>query len=241
MTAARMVRSLTDTRPQTLVMPLPQPSAVGRPRVPRPPRREGRCWAVPLAAIAIVVLVAIVVAALLPAQLVASKDVERDGEAVSEETPYAVVPASVQPVADRVSYADLGADVAVDTDPDGRVFFVTVSRTGAVGARLARRRGPAGRALHDRRGEVRHADAVAAAHDRPADDAHVQPGRPVRRPHSCAGYDPELVPGPVQIEQMLCLDIEGNAVPSTSPAPTNSRSATRSSPSTARRSTRSTT
>ena len=81
------------------------------------PRRDRRCS--PSSTI--------VVAALLPASLVASKDVERDGETVSEDTPYAVVPASVQAVADRVSYAELGADVAVDTDPDGRVFFVTVS------------------------------------------------------------------------------------------------------------------
>src|SRR5262245_7656501 len=114
MIAARMVRSLTDTRPQTLVMPPPQPSAVAPPARPRPPRREGRYWAVPLVAIAIVILVGIVIAALLPAQLVAHKDVDRNGTAVSEETPFAIVPASVQPVADRVSYRDLGADVAVD-------------------------------------------------------------------------------------------------------------------------------
>jgi hypothetical protein len=94
--------------------------------LPRPPRREGRYWAIPLAAVAIVILVLVVVVALLPAQLVAHKNVDRDGTAVSEDTPYAVVPASVQPVADRVSYRDLGADIAVDLDPDGSVFFVTV-------------------------------------------------------------------------------------------------------------------
>ena len=72
-------------------------------------------------------LVAIVVLALLPARLVASKDVDVDGQTIDEPTPYALVPASVQAVADRVSYEEAGADVAVDTDPDGRVFFVTVS------------------------------------------------------------------------------------------------------------------
>jgi Lon-like protease len=183
-------------------MPPPQPSAVGRPAVPRPPRREGRYWAIPLAVIAIVVLVSIVVAALLPAQLVAHKDVDRNGTAVSEETPYAVVPASAQPVADRVSYRDLSADVAVDLDPDGRVFFVTVRDPAQsvlgwlvaedlpdvrfmtyeekYGARTPSQQRTV--ALHDMRTSSQVAQYVALQR---------------------AGYDPELVPGPVQIGELL--------------------------------------
>jgi PDZ domain-containing protein len=183
-------------------MPPPQPSALGRPAVPRPPRREGRYWAVPLAAIAIVVLISIVIAALLPAQFVAHKDVPRDGTAVSEETPYAVVPASVQAVADRVSYRDLGADVAVDVDPDGRVFFVTVRdpAQSVLGWFVAEdlpdvrfmtyeekygTRTPSQQrtiALQDMRTASQDAQFVAL---------------------SLAGYEPELVPGPVQIRQVF--------------------------------------
>ena len=208
MIAARMVRSLTDTQPQTLVTPLPQPAAADRQAHPRPPRRRRGLWGVPLAAISLLVLVAIVVAALLPARLVASKDVERDGEAVSEDTPYAVVPASVQAVADRVSYADLGADVAVDTDPDGRVFFVTVSEPAqsVLGWWVAEDE-PEIRFLtnEEKFGSQTPSQRRTVALQMMRTSSQVAQYVAL----TLAGYDPELVPGPVQIEQMLCLDIDG--------------------------------
>jgi PDZ domain-containing protein len=180
----------------------PQSSAVGTVAVPRPLGRGSRYWAVPLAAAAFVIVVAIVVTALLPAKLVAHKDVDRDGTAVSEETPYAVVPASVQAVADRVSYRDLGADVAVDLDPDGRVFFVTVRdpAQSVLGWFVAEdvpdvrfmtyeekygTRTPSQQrtiALHMMRTSSQVAQYVAL---------------------QLAGFDPELVPGPVQIGELL--------------------------------------
>jgi hypothetical protein len=83
---------------------------------------------VPFAVVSILVLGLIAVTALLPAKLVADKPVEdADGNVTDVETPYALVPAAAQPVADRVSYGDLADDISVDTDPDGRVYFVTVS------------------------------------------------------------------------------------------------------------------
>jgi PDZ domain-containing protein len=153
------------------------------------------------------VLVVIVVAALVPSRLVASKDVQRDGESASEATPYAVVPASVQAVADRVSYADLGDGVAVDPEMDGRVFFVTVSEPAqsALGWWIARD-DPAVRFLT-------HEEKFGT--QTPAQRRTI--GLQMMRTSSqvaqyvaltLAGYEPELVPGPVQIEQMLCLDIE---------------------------------
>jgi PDZ domain-containing protein len=159
-------------------------------------------WAVPLAALAILVLVAIVVGALLPAQLVASKDVERDGTAVSEDTPYAVVPASVQAVADRVSYADLGADVAVDLDPDGRVYFVTV-------------RDPAqsvlGWFVAEDLPDVRFLTYEEKYGTRTPSQQRTIALQMMRSSSEVAqyvalelaGYDPELVPGPVQIAELL--------------------------------------
>jgi PDZ domain-containing protein len=85
-----------------------------------------------LLVVAMLVLVTIAVAALLPARLVASKDVtDADGATHDEPTPYALVPAAAQPVAGRVSYDDVAssalAGVDIDTHPDGRVYFVTVS------------------------------------------------------------------------------------------------------------------
>ena len=207
MTAARMVRSLTDTRQQTLVTPLPLPTAPApNPRV-RPPSRRRRLWAVPLAAIAVFALVAIVVAALLPAGLVASKDVERDGETVSEDTPYAVVPASVQAVADRVSYAELGADVAVDTDLDGRVFFVTVSEPAqSVLGWLVGRNEPEIRFLttEEKFGTQTPSQRRTIGLQMMRTSSQVAQYVAL----TLAGYDPELVPGTVQIEQLLCLDIQ---------------------------------
>ena len=208
MIAARMVRSLTDTRQQTLVTPLPLPAAAEVASPPRPPRPGRRLWAIPLAALALLVLVTIVVAALLPASLVASKDVERDGETVSEDTPYAVVPASVQAVADRVSYAELGADVAVDTDPDGRVFFVTVSEPAqsVLGWWVARNE-PEIRFLtsEEKFGSQTPSQRRTIALQMMRTSSQVAQYVAL----TLAGYEPEQVPGPVQIEQMLCLDIEG--------------------------------
>ena len=104
--------------------PTPAAPTRGRPR----PLRTSAPWGIPFAAVSIVVLTFIAVVALLPAKLVADKPVEdADGEVADVETPYALVPAAAQPVAERVSYGDLADDISVDTDLDGRVFFVTVS------------------------------------------------------------------------------------------------------------------
>ena len=210
MIAARMVRSLTDTQAQTLVTPLPRPAAADLPAPPPPPpsdRRRG-LWGVPLAALAILVLVAIIVAALLPAQLVAHKDVERDGTTVSEDTPYAIVPASVQAVADRVSYSASGADVSVDADLDGRVFFVTVSEPAqsVLGWWVARDE-PEVHFLtsEEKFGSQTPSQRRTIALQMMRTSSQVAQYVALSR----AGYDPELVPGPVQIEQLLCLDIDG--------------------------------
>jgi PDZ domain-containing protein len=145
---------------------------------------------------------------MLPARLVASKDVERDGDVVEEPTPYARVPATVNAVADRVSYEAAGADVTIDTDLDGRVFFVTVSeppqsvlghwvserepeidfltREEKFGSQTPSQRRTAG--LQMMRTSSQVAQYVAL---------------------TLAGYEPELVPGAVQIEYLQCLQIDG--------------------------------
>lgn len=105
----------------------PPMAAPGRGRSARP-LQAGRPWGVPFAVASILVLATVAVLALLPAKLVAEKPVEdADGNVTNVETPYALVPAAAEPVADRVSYGELADDISVDTDLDGRVFFVTVS------------------------------------------------------------------------------------------------------------------
>jgi Lon-like protease len=75
-------------------------------------------------------LVVIAVTALLPASLVAEKkvaDPANPDAKVNEATPYARVPASAQPVSDRISFGELQGVAKVDEDRRGDVYFVTIS------------------------------------------------------------------------------------------------------------------
>jgi PDZ domain-containing protein len=75
-------------------------------------------------------LLVVAVTALLPASLVADKQVadpaNPDAE-VEEATPYARVPAAAQPVSDRISFGELRGVANVDEDRRGDFYFVTIS------------------------------------------------------------------------------------------------------------------
>jgi PDZ domain-containing protein len=119
------VRSLIDTQDQTLTPPSRPPAGTAR-----PPRPGHRWWAVPLAGLGLVTLLVIAVTALLPASLVADKEVADPTNPdlrVVEATPYARVPASAQPVADRVSFGQLEGIADLDEDRRGDFYFVTIS------------------------------------------------------------------------------------------------------------------
>jgi Lon-like protease len=85
---------------------------------------RNRWWAWLLAVLGIGVLAAIGVASLLPSSLVSSKVDKRTGEA--EPTPYALTPASADPVNDRIAFGDLPAGVE-RYEPDNSFYFVTVT------------------------------------------------------------------------------------------------------------------
>jgi PDZ domain-containing protein len=72
----------------------------------------------------LIVLVAVAVSSVLPAEWVASKENTRLG--VEQGTPFARTPASAQPVDDRIVFGDLG-DLAEQYPPDGDIYFVTVT------------------------------------------------------------------------------------------------------------------
>jgi PDZ domain-containing protein len=84
----------------------------------------------PLAGLGIATLVVVAVAALLPASLVADKEVadpaDPDGQVV-EATPYARVPASAQRVDDRISFGQLEGVADIDENRRGDIYFVTIS------------------------------------------------------------------------------------------------------------------
>jgi Lon-like protease len=119
-----MVTSVIDTQPETL-----PPDLRGDPGTPLLPSRRHRWWAVPLAAMAIVLLLAISLTSVLSASLTAEKLVPSEADPaveVLEATPYARVPAAAEPVDDRVSFGELEGVVEVDEDRTGSIYFVTI-------------------------------------------------------------------------------------------------------------------
>ena len=123
--AIRTVRSLIDTQEETI-----PPTTTRVPATAVPPRSSHRWWSLPLAAVAALVPAAVGVAALLPASLVATKEVPdaADPDVLDPVTaPFARVPASAQPVAERISFGQLEGVAALDDDRTGSFYFVTIS------------------------------------------------------------------------------------------------------------------
>jgi PDZ domain-containing protein len=84
----------------------------------------------PLAGLGIATLVVVAVAALLPASLVADKEVADPADPdvqIVEATPYARVPASAQRVDDRISFGQLEGVADIDENRSGDIYFVTIS------------------------------------------------------------------------------------------------------------------
>ena len=103
--AEAVVRSVIDTQHDMVTSP---PAEV------RAPANLHRVWAVPLASLALLALAAVLVIAVLPANLRASNT-------AGDEADYALVPADAQTVAPRISFD------AVERFPaDGSFLFVTV-------------------------------------------------------------------------------------------------------------------
>jgi PDZ domain-containing protein len=168
-------------------------------------------WGVPLAAVAILGLVLIAALALIPARFVASKEVadpDHQGQTVDVDTPYALVPAGAQPVADRVSYGELIDGVSVDTDPDGRVYFVTVSEPPqSVLGYLVSGDEPA---IEFTTYDEKYPGGQTPAQQREASLQMMfgssQTAQYVAQRR--AGYDAEIILGPAQVGSLLCLEVE---------------------------------
>jgi PDZ domain-containing protein len=177
------------------------------------PRRSHRYWAVPLAVLAGLIVVVIVVTALLPASLVATNldpDPDNPGEYVEVAAPYARVPAAAQPVAERVSFGDLDAagmqGVEADTDPDGRVYFVTIQEpTQSVLGHFLWGGGPEIETLsrRDKYGDQTPTQRRTVSLQMMRTSGQVAQYVALSR----AGFDAEIVPGPVQVEYFYCLEV----------------------------------
>ena len=104
---ARVVRSVTDTT--TPIVPIAPPN---------------RWWAWTLAALALLLLAVIAVSSVLPSSWVSDKENRRTEEL--QPTPYALTPASAEPVNDRIVFGGLPDDVELyETQSD--FYFVTVT------------------------------------------------------------------------------------------------------------------
>jgi PDZ domain-containing protein len=116
---------LIDTQDETLT-PVPTPPA----GTARAPSTRHRLWAVPLSIVAVLLLATVAIAALVPASVVARKDVpdpDEPGQTVARATLYARTPRSATPVDDRVSFQGLEGVTEVDQDRTGDIYFVTIS------------------------------------------------------------------------------------------------------------------
>lgn len=170
--------------------------------------RVGSWAARAVAAVAVAIPVGVVVTAFAPATLVAEIDVNPDPEVTEMvATPFAVVPAAAQPVADRVRYGELTDEIVTDTDLDGRVFFLTIAEPWQsvlsywVGVDT-----PEVRFITYRQ---KYGDSTPAEY-REVSLRMMRSSSQVAQYNALAraGYDVELVPGVPQVEFFYCFDQE---------------------------------
>jgi PDZ domain-containing protein len=164
-------------------------------------------WAIPLAAIGFAALLGIAVSALLPSTLVASKRdcTARDAASVctakgpSEDVQFAVVPADAQPVEPR-----LAIEGPPTYDSDGQVLFVTV-RTPELSILewWVGRNNPAV-------DEKSYADLYATETPEQQNNRGQRDMRTAKETAeyvalSRLGFDAELTPGDVIVDELVCL------------------------------------
>ncbi len=170
------------------------------------PSRVHRRWSVPLVVVSMLVLAAIGVAAVLPAEWVASKENTRLG--VDQGTPFARTPASAQPVDDRVVFGDLG-DAAEQFPPTGDIFFVTVTEPAqSILSWFAGRDEPAVQFLtsEEKYGVQTPSQSRAIALEQMRTSEQVAQYVALQR----LGFDVELIEGDVLIQDMVCLAANEN-------------------------------
>ena len=193
-----MVSSLVDTQESIVIEP--------RAEV-RSPNRRNLYWAIPLAVIGFIAVGVVVVTALLPSTLVASKrdckTRDADGactaEGPAERVQFAIVPADAQPVEPRMTI-----DGPKVYNSDGQVLFVTV-------------RSPELSMLQWWVGRNNPAVSPKSYSDLFATETPQQQTSRAQRDMRTAketaeyvalsrlGFDAKLTPGEVVIDQLVCL------------------------------------
>ena len=203
--------SVTDTRPQTLPPP-------GSPDPATPPHvestreaaervgltvgsRRHRYWTFPLVALAFVVLLAIGAFGAMPSSWVAEEYNARLDE--MQPAPFARVPASAQPVTDRIAIGEIDGDVE-QYPPDGDIYFVTITEPSqSILSWLIGRNHPAIQFLTD---EAKYGFQTPQQRRTFALE-QMRTSEQVAQfiALQTLGYDVELVLGDVLIQDMVCL------------------------------------
>ena len=166
------------------------------------PSVRAQWLAVPVVMVAMGFLAVLIIASVLPSEVVAKKENVRLG--VEQPTPYARTPASAQPVADRVVFGDLG-DLAQQFPPQGDIYFVTVTEPSqSLLSWYLGRDEPAIQFLteEEKYGVQTPEQRRVFALESMRTSEQVAEFVALQR----VGYDVSVVPGDVLIEAMVCLE-----------------------------------
>lgn len=211
-----MVTSLMDTQHATLSPPpAPLPPVA-------PPRPRAPWWTVTLAVVAGLVPALVIAVAFLPAQLAYDKPVAIASDPETTEdvgTPYAIVPASANPVDDRISFGELEGLAEVDEDRQGDILFVTVSEPpqSLLSAWVGWGRGDYTPLTYDER----YPGATTPSQQRTVSLQMMRTSEQVAQYVAlrAVGIDEaQLVRGEVVVESVLCLEGDGQSCTTWAPA-----------------------
>jgi len=161
---------------------------------------RNRWWAWGLAAVGLLTLAAIGVASLLPSGIVSSKENQRTGE--TAPTPYALTPASADPVNDRIVFGDLPDDVERFDTANDFVFVTVTAPNQSVLSWFAGRGEPAVDFLTEE-------DKFGARTPSQRREFNLQMMRTAEQEAqyvalSTLGFDVEITPGDVIVQDVLC-------------------------------------
>jgi len=164
-----------------------------------PPRR----WAVALAVAAIAVIAAVGVTAILPSTLVAEKENQRTGDV--EPAPYALTPASAEPVNSRIVFGDLPDDVERYGAPNDFVFVTVTAPSQSVLSWLVARDDPAIDFLTEE-------DKFGVRTPQQRREFNLQLMRSAEQEAqyvalSKLGFDVDISPGEVIVQDVICAEI----------------------------------
>ena len=188
-----MVRSVTDTTTDIVPSePKPSDAVVDTPR--------NRWWAWSIAGLGVALLAVIGVTSLLPSSLVAEKENRRTGEI--EPTPYALTPASADPVNDRIMFGDLPDGVERYGTSNSFHFVTVTSPSQSVLSWFAGRDDPAVDFLTEE-------DKFGVRTPTQRRELNLQMMRTAEQEAqyvalTTLGYDVEITPGEVIVRDVIC-------------------------------------